>query len=452
MISNVYKPKRIRNGKQIVGRLYRGRYRLDNEIKSKEISLKTSDKQVAKERLRKIIQEQQQEAEGIISLRSVRNAANRPLLEHLEEYIADLETMGRSYEHVRHVEQRVRRLVADSCWHCPKDVTVESFLTWRSHQKNAPKTLNEFFNAISALCNWMVRRGSILSNPLKSVDRVKVKGHETVKRRAFTENEMRRLLGVAGDRKVVYLAAVCTGLRRSELAALQWGDIHLERPEPAISVRASTTKNGQAAVIPIQTELQAELRKLRPASSTAGDSVFGGRMPRMEVFKRDLRAAEIDYVNAQGQKVDFHALRKTFCTNLARYGVSPWVAMKLMRHSDIHLTTRIYTDAGLLPVGEAVQRLPHFFPMVKEDRENLESSDAPQLDPQETVFYSHSMSRSGAEWERKVVDKSPVNIEESRVLALCGTESQTSGKNGGGGIRTPVRVSVTPASTRVSGL
>ena len=34
------------------------------------------------------------------------------------------------------------------------------------------------------------------------------------------------------------------------------------------------------------------------------------------------------------------------------------IAMEVMRHSDIKLTTKTYTDAGLLPVADAVVKLP----------------------------------------------------------------------------------------------
>ena len=43
----VFKPKRRKNGKLLVGRLYRGRYRLEEDSESIEVPLKVTDKQVA---------------------------------------------------------------------------------------------------------------------------------------------------------------------------------------------------------------------------------------------------------------------------------------------------------------------------------------------------------------------------------------------------------------------
>ncbi|WP_425607035.1 tyrosine-type recombinase/integrase [Rubellicoccus peritrichatus] len=58
------------------------------------------------------------------------------------------------------------------------------------------------------------------------------------------------------------------------------------------------------------------------------------------------------------RKVDFHALRYTFATRLARNGVSQRLAQELMRHSDLNLTARIYTDASQLPTFSTIESLP----------------------------------------------------------------------------------------------
>jgi integrase len=58
--------------------------------------------------------------------------------------------------------------------------------------------------------------------------------------------------------------------------------------------------------------------------------------------------------------MDFHALRVTFGTLLAKQGVPIQTAKVLMRHTDIRLTTNIYTDASLLDTDKAVNELPDF--------------------------------------------------------------------------------------------
>jgi site-specific recombinase XerD len=45
--------------------------------------------------------------------------------------------------------------------------------------------------------------------------------------------------------------------------------------------------------------------------------------------------------------VDFHALRHTFISNLARAGVHPRNAQALARHSTIDLTMNVYTHVAM---------------------------------------------------------------------------------------------------------
>jgi site-specific recombinase XerD len=68
----------------------------------------------------------------------------------------------------------------------------------------------------------------------------------------------------------------------------------------------------------------------------------------------------IVYQDEQGRRADFHALRVTFGTNLVLSGAHPRVAQELMRHSDIRLPMKIYTDASKLRLAEGVAGLPSF--------------------------------------------------------------------------------------------
>ena len=139
---------------------------------------------------------------------------------------------------------------------------------------------------------------------------------------------------------------------------LEWRDVRLDGPEPFLNVRASTTKNHRPAPISIDAELAEELRKIRPVNADPKGRVFAGVLPRIERFRLDLKAAGIESVNGAGDRVDFHALRMTFQMFLTLGGASPRVAMELMRHSDMKLTMKTYTDAGKLPTRAVIESLP----------------------------------------------------------------------------------------------
>jgi len=361
MILTVFRPKRTKNGKSHISRSYRGRYRLDGSEKISDIPLNTTDKRVAQQRLEQIVREKQLESVGILPPQAIRTASQTPLATHLSDYVADLQAVKRDGQYIYELKNRVRRLMRECGWSQIKDISSDSFQTWRTKQTLAAKTINEYLISISSLLNWMEKHDRIDKNPLRHVQKVQVNGEQRRPRRAFTHAEFERLLAVSEESRSVYVTAVFTGLRRSELAAVEWDDVHLDASQPFISARASTTKNHKQAVIGLHPDVVAELRKLQAKrSSRANGPVFAGIMPDMDTFKADLKAADIEFVNAKGQYADFHSLRHTLATNLALAGTAPRVAMEIMRHSDMRLTSKTYTDTGLLPVSDAVSKLPSF--------------------------------------------------------------------------------------------
>ena len=113
---------------------------------------------------------------------------------------------------------------------------------------------------------------------------------ETV--RALSDDEMKRLLAVAGPRKAVYLLGVVTGLRRAELEGLVWSDVHLDALKPFLRARPSTTKNAKLATIFLRDDAAAELRAIKPAGVDGSAVVFVDGVPDVgELLTASLRLA-----------------------------------------------------------------------------------------------------------------------------------------------------------------
>lgn len=87
-------------------------------------------------------------------------------------------------------------------------------------------------------------------------------------------------------------------------------------------------------------------------------------------MRQDSVAAWIPFKDERGQRVDLHALHTTFGRLLSTSGVSPCVAREFMRHSDLWLTMRDYTDVAQLPLASDVARLPSFSLTVEAEIEN----------------------------------------------------------------------------------
>jgi integrase len=270
------------------------------------------------------------------------------------------------------------------------------------------------------LKSYLERHERIEKNPLKRVQKVQTNGRQVRLRRAFTDDEMKRLLKVAGTRKVVYLMAIYTGLRRGELSKLLRTDLHLDAAQPFINVRASTTKNHKQAILALHPDLVPELNSVLASLPARETRLLAHLMPTMITFKADLKAAGIEFINAQGQRADFHSLRHTLATNLARAGTSPRIAMEIMRHSDIKLTTKTYTDAGLLPVSDAVINLPSLLAV---------KTPSTQIGTQSLFRAGHDLSTSDTELDENELLEVPgiKKLErEDSALVLTGHENEES--------------------------
>jgi integrase len=75
---------------------------------------------------------------------------------------------------------------------------------------------------------------------------------------------------------------------------------------------------------------------------------------------------------ADGRVLDFHSLRHSFISNLARAGVSPRVAQALARHSTPMLTFGVYAHLGADDERRALDALPELHRCTRMVRQGTE--------------------------------------------------------------------------------
>ncbi len=354
MLRFVFKPKG--------SRVFRGRYRVGNDPKIFDVPLHTDKRHVAEAELRQTVKELEEEKLGLIKPRALRDATRRPLSEHLADFIADISARGRCRKHLSNTKNRLQRLFAECNWIFLKEISPDSFNKWRARQAFSPKTANEYLGHANALFNWMERNGRLERNPLKIVGKSETRGKERYVRRALTETELATLIETSEKRALPYMLAAYTGLRRGEIQKLTWEDLRLDEARPYILARASTTKNKKTAVLPLIPPLVEALKAWRARQDQIAGKVFRRGVPTAKTILKDLAACGIKGMDEHGRHLDFHALRHTFATMLARAGVSPRVAMELMRHSDMRLTAKTYTDAMSLPLFGELEKITPLLP------------------------------------------------------------------------------------------
>jgi integrase len=170
-------------------------------------------------------------------------------------------------------------------------------------------------------------------------------------------------------RVMVFLDAA-TGLRRSELLALKWGDIEFENLQIVVqrSIYGNVVGNCKTEAskkpVPMDPILAAELWawKQRSSYNQPYDWVFAsprtkGKNPYWPdiILSRIVRRAA---TRARIQKhVGWHTFRRSFSTILIGNGENVKVVQELMRHSNCRCTLEIYSQARIQAKRDAQHRL-----------------------------------------------------------------------------------------------
>jgi integrase len=231
------------------------------------------------------------------------------------------------------------------------------------------ETFNQHLRAIKQFCKWMVMEGRASVSPVAHLKALNVRTDRRHDRRALTGEELKRLLDAASsggvhhamtgpERRLLYLLAVETGLRWSELRSLTKNSFDLDGNPPTVKVDATYSKHKREDVLPLRPGTVEELKGYLAMKLPTAPAFSMWRQCGSNMLRQDLETAGIDYVDENGRYADFHSLRHTFLTNLAMSGVHPKIAQSLARHSDINLTMNRYTHILLETQSDALKVLP----------------------------------------------------------------------------------------------
>jgi excisionase family DNA binding protein len=240
---------------------------------------------------------------------------------------------------------------------------------------HSTQTANYYLGAVKRFCRWMVRDRRMAENPVEHLQGGNADLDRRHQRRDLAPDELGRLLdvtltsrrsfrGLSGaDRYHLYMAACGTGFRAGELAALTTESFLLDADPPAVRLPLRTDKARRGATQPLPPQIADALRGYL-ARRPKGQPVWPGTWAEKAsvMVNDDLREAGIDYIveSEDGPlHADFHALRHTYISILARAGFTVKQVQKLSRHSTPELTFGRYAHADLKELGDAVgEKMP----------------------------------------------------------------------------------------------
>ena len=348
----------------------------------------------------------------------------RPIAEHVAEFAENLADKDRTDEYIELTVQRVEDVVEGIGAKSISDIDggrVASYLKDRRDAGLSIESSNHYFRAVRGFCRWLVKDRRLPENPVQHLGTLKPDTDRRHARRTLSDDEFASLIaathngrtirGLPGqDRAMLYITAAYTGLRASELASLTPTAFDFDSDPPLLTLGAKTSKHREEDVLPLRADVAAILREWMadtPADTPLWPGKWAEHKAGGKMLKKDLAAADVAYQDASGRFADFHALRHTFISNLARAGVHPKVAQTLARHKKLEMTLNVYTHTHTGDLVDALSNLPAPPPRDKkttttaalaatgtDDAEGPLKNVAPYVAP-EHGFSCHSVASDG---------------------------------------------------------
>lgn len=228
-----------------------------------------------------------------------------------------------------------------------RDLKLQGYTDW---------TRYSIVVVLKVILNHAVRRGVITMSPFARIARHECPAPSAVPRRILNSREISALLDATSDKhRCLVMTAIFSGLRQSELLALQWDNIDavnkvirvqtaLDRQQRHVPLK---TKAGRRDVVVADKLLVAlENKHRRSRYSEASDYVFASqagtplhwRNASRRIFKPALERAGLP------GRVRWHDLRHTYASILIAGGANVLFLSRQLGHSKPEITLRLYGD------------------------------------------------------------------------------------------------------------
>lgn len=228
---------------------------------------------------------------------------------------------------------------------------------WLRALPYSPKTKRHIKSRFHALIEFAMKRGwvEVQRNPLSLVT---VKGHQrTIEKVVLTPEQMNVVRANLPD-PYLLMAELCAylGLRISEVLALQWSDVDLDKnilrvQRSAVDGNVADVKTeASRAVIPLTQEIRSFITRWQAKAPASEEGwVFPSPVTGKPYHAGILRKRHLDPLAQKigVPRLGWHSFRHSFRSWLDVIGAAPGQQMTLMRHADISTTMNVY-GAGLV--------------------------------------------------------------------------------------------------------
>ena len=232
-----------------------GRYR-DSLERDRRVPLSTN-KRAAQALLDQILDDVELARAGLVN--PVREAEKKTIREHLQDFEYHLKGKNNHPRYIAETVRKINRCIERCEWRKVNQITaldVERFLAeLRERDGLSIRTSNHYLRILKQFARWLVRNQRLVSNPLESISRLNENVDVRHPRRAFSRDELRRLIEAADQpdlrskvalsgrtRAMIYRVAAWTGLRKGGIDSLTPRSFRLDADPPTVTVEASWSK------------------------------------------------------------------------------------------------------------------------------------------------------------------------------------------------------------------
>jgi integrase len=191
--------------------------------------------------------------------------------------------------------------------------------------RGSPIMANRTLAAVRKLFSWCLSRGIISQSPC---DGVAAPQREKSRDRVLSDEELLSVFNTAkeieGPFGYIIQMLILTAQRRSEISDMKWNELDLETA--TWTIPAERTKNEKPHFVHLSTQA----KEVLSAIAKTGDYVFttNGTTPFSGFSKSKKRLDELSGV----AEWRIHDLRRTVTSGLAKIGIAPHVADKILNH------------------------------------------------------------------------------------------------------------------------
>lgn len=245
----------------------------------------------------------------------------------------------------------------------------------------SPKSIKDLHGILHVALQYAVKKKRLPKNVADDADLPRIERYQS---QVLDREQARRLLEVAkGSRlETLLVVALATGMRRGELLALRWSDVHFEtmslhvqrtvyrvKGVGYVESEPKTNRSRRSIMLPqfvitalrqhhaqqLAMRLQAEslwVNRDLVFCNMVGDFLYPDNVS--VDFKKLIEKASLPHMR-------FHDLRHSAATILLAMGVHPKIVQELLGHTQISMTMDIYSHMLPSMQREAMDGLDNLF-------------------------------------------------------------------------------------------